>query len=274
MKLTRSMPSFEGVAANSTATCRLPLGLTYNQIMLTLGGTTFTSTHMTEIRLVANGKPVQRWSGVDLDKINQYEGRAASSTAKVLFLDLERFGLRTKLAQELTAIPTGAQGNPVPITTLQLEVDIGAATAPTLSARAVQTAPRNLAGKLQPIKQVRKFQYTPAGTGIYEISDLPKLGGAEINRVIFKTSATVADITLELDGYTAFERTTAENGAVQIDGGRTPQSGYYVVDTTEDGNGGETIKTATIQDMRFKLNITASAATITVYVEYLEPIKN
>jgi len=70
MKLTRTMPSFEGVAANSTATCRLPLGLTYNQIMLAYGGTSFTPADMTEIRLVANGKPVQRWAGADLDSVN------------------------------------------------------------------------------------------------------------------------------------------------------------------------------------------------------------
>ena len=176
--------------------------------------------------------------------------------------------------QELTAIPTGANNNPVPITTLQLEVDIGAATAPTLEAVAVQTARRDLGGKLQPVKQVRKFQYTPAGTGVFEISDIPKLGGAEINRVVFKTANTIADIKLELDGYTAFDRTTEQNEAAQTDGGRVPQSNFYIVDTSEDGNGGETIKTGNIQDMRFKLNNTVGTAAITVYVEYLEPIKN
>lgn len=272
MKITRDMPSFEGVAEGQTATCRLPIGLTYNQLGLVFGGTTFEPDDMTEIRLVANGKTIQRWNGTHLDKVNQFEGRAAATTKDVLFLDCERYGLRTKLGQELTALPSGAANNPVPIRTLQLEVDISGSTAPTLSALGFQSAARDLKGQMQPVKQVRKFNYTPSGTGVFEIADLPRVG--EINRIVMVTTDTIDDVEIEVDGYTMFQRTTAENEAAQIDGGRTPQSNYWIIDTTEEGNGGETIRLNGVQDFRLKVNYSAVAGSTTVYVEYLDPIRN
>ncbi len=264
-QVTRKMPSFEGVAAGQTATCRLPIGLTYNQLVLAYSGVTLAQ--MDEMRLIANGKTIQRWvGGSKLDAVNQFDGRNAASG--VLTLDLERYGLRTRAGSELTAIGTGIKSKNGPtITTLSLEIDINAAAvAPVLSAKAVQSEPRE-AGIL---KHVRTFGYDPAAAGEFEISDLPRLG--MINRIIF-ASANINSVRLQRDGYTAFERDTAENEAIQADGVRVPQTGYWVVDWSEAGNGQDALAVAGVKDLRFTLDMAASGH-VDAIVEYLAPLSN
>ena len=127
------MPSFEGVAANQTATLRLPIGFTFHQLYISYGGT-FTLAQMTEIRVVANGQTIMRLdSGAVLDDYNTYEGRAAASG--ILCIDFDRYNLRTRAGEEFTALGTGFPQDPTPLTTLSVEIDIGGATNPTLSAR-------------------------------------------------------------------------------------------------------------------------------------------
>jgi len=272
MKLTRKLPAFEGVAAGGTATCRIPVTTTLNQILIGYSGTDFDTTHMNEIRLMANGKPIQTWVGADLNSVNQYEGRADSDDKSVLVLDLERFGMRTKLGQELTALPLNALNNPNPIATCELQIDIDAtADTPALTAKGKFSGQRDLQGKQQEIKQIRKFVRVPGGTGVYEIADLPRVG--QIGRLIFVTAGTIDEMKVELDGYTAFERTTAENESQQIDGGRVPQAGVYVIDTAEDGDAAEKLDLSRVSDFRIKLDYSVDASTV-IYAEYLDPLRN
>lgn len=269
--LHRKMPSFEGVAGGQTATCSMPVGNTYHKLYLTYSGVTLAQ--MTEIRLMANGKPIQRWlSGEVLDAVNQFDGRNAANG--VLTLDLERYGLRTRANTEVTAIGTGKhpQGKPVKgvvITSFNLEVDIDAAAAsPVLELRADQSnwRPPGL------MKHVRVFGKDPSGAGDYEIADLSRLG--LINRVIFKSaSAAVNSIKLERDGFTVHERTKAQNEVIQSDGVRVPQTGYYILDRTEEGNGDDSISTAGVRDLRFTLNM-AGAGHVDAITEYIAPLGN
>ena len=264
-QVTRKMPSFEGVAAGQTATCRLPIGLTYNQLVIAYSGVTLAQ--MDEIRLIANGKTIQRWvGGSRIDVVNQFDGR--NGAAGVLLLDMERYGLRTRAGSELTALGTGVKSKNGPtITTLSLEIDINAAAAaPVLSAKAVQSEPRE-AGVL---KHVRTFGYDPAAAGEFEIADLPRLG--MMNRIIC-ASSDIDSIRLQRDGYTVFERDTAENEAIQSDGVRVPQAGYWVIDFSEAGNGQDALNIAGVKDLRFTLDM-AAAGHVDVIVEYLAPLSN
>ncbi len=104
MLLTRKMPSFSGVGAGQTATCRLPIGLSYHNLLLTYSGATLAQ--LNEGRLVANGEVIQRLVELTkLDTFNQFEGRAAASG--VIVLDFDRYNLNTRPARELTKIGTG-----------------------------------------------------------------------------------------------------------------------------------------------------------------------
>jgi len=263
---TRKMPSFEGVAAGQTATLRLPIGLTFHKLLVAYSGVTLAQ--MTEARLVANGKTIQRWlSGTVLDKVNTFDGMNAA--AGVLTLDATRYGLRTRPGEEYTAIGTGHPEDKRPISTLSLEIDIdAAAAAPVLSCKAVQSAARPV-GEL---KHVRVFGYDPAGAGEYEISDLPKMG--KINRVIFLSAAAVINnIKLEVDNYTRFDRTKAENEVMQANGVRVPQATYYIVDFSEQGNGQDAVPVVGLNDLRFILDM-AGGGHVDAIVEYIAPLSN
>jgi hypothetical protein len=276
-KITTKMPSAESVAAGSTATFRLPIGATYEQLLLSYSGTTFDLSHMSEIRLVGNGKVIMRFATVGaksggqvLDMFNQYEGRAAA--AGVLVLDLVRFNIRTRANEELTGLGTGYTpamagykemgGLGVELSTLYLEIDIKAtASNPVLSAKAVQSPKRPLGV----IKKVRQFTYSAGGAGDYEISDLPR--GDLINK-IYIHSTNVNSLKIETDRNVRFERNKAENELIQSDGVRVPQTGLFVYDPSEIGNGSEALPTRNVQDFRVVLDM-AAAGQVPVTVEYI-----
>ncbi len=256
MRRTTKLPSFEGVASGQTATLRVPIGRTYHQIMVDYGSMSLSD--MSEVRVVLDGETVHRYKGADvLDTINQYEGRAAASS--LLVLDFDRYGLLSRKAQEFTAL--GTLGG---VQTLAVEIDIvdSPTATPSLSARAVTTSGEQVGH----IKQVRRFNYSPAGSGEYEISDLPT-GGAMIGMIAFN-SANIDQVELETDNVQVFNRTDEENRLIQSDGIRVPQSGWVMLDPAELGYGGEVIETAGVQDFRLTLHMSA-ADTVPVYVEYI-----
>jgi hypothetical protein len=266
--ITKKMPSWEGVGAGQRATLRMPVGLRYHKLLIPYSS--LTPAQIDEIRVIANGKPIMRYTGGDiLDSINQFDGRAAASG--VLTLDFERYGLRTRAGSELTVIDTTKPDNPnqVQITTLTIEMDINSgATTPSLgTAKAVQSGKAANSNPL--LKHVRVFGYDPAGSGDFQISDLPKMGA--INRILFKSASTINSIKLERDGYVVFERDQAENEVVQSDGVRVPQSGYYAVDFTEEGNGQDWLEVRGAQDVRFTLDM-AAAGHVDAIVEYIDTL--
>lgn len=261
-KLTTKMPSFEGVSAGATATLRLPIGRTYEKLIIAYSGVTLAQ--MQEIRLVGNGKTIRRYVGAGLvDAINKFDRQNAAGG--LLTLNLSRPGLITKAGREDTLLGTGVaptEQYPATLTTLQLEIDIAAAaTAPVLSCKAVQSSPR----PLDKVLKVRRFGYAPSAAGEFEIADLPR--GDLINRIVFESDKITA-IRIERDNRVIFERTKAENEDIQSNGVRTPQTGYFIYDPTEEGYGSEPLVTAGVQDLRIVLTMSA-ADQVPVNVEYI-----
>lgn len=261
LKLTRVMPSWEGVVAGQTATLRLPIGLTFHQLWTAYTGVTLAQ--MNEIRVLANGNPIQTWdTGTELDRFNQFEGRNAA--AGQLCIDFDRYGLPMQNEREFTALGTGAPQDPSPITTLQVEIDIdAAAAASTLSSRAVQSVPTFLGL----MKKVRKFTYSPTGALDFEIADLPK--GDVINQLSFVRSAsTMTRLKVERDTFVVFDRTNTLNERIQSDGVRVPQGSQYVYDPTEEGVGTEGLITAGVNDLRFIATV-GGALTLSLQCVYI-----
>lgn len=260
------LPSFQGVAAGQTATLILPIGYTYHDILLTYGGATLAQ--LTGIRLVANGKVIQNYpSGTFLDIYNQFHKFAAA--AGVIHIPIgDRFGLRLIAGVDFTQIGTGMPGDPTPITTLTIEIDIdAAAVSPTLSARAIKSEPVALGL----MKILRVFNYNPLASGDFQIADVPK--GNLINKIFMDgTVPTINSLKVERDNLIVFERTSAENNLVQTDGRfRTPQANWYVYDPTELGIASENLATAGVNDLRFTVNVAAAGA-LPFIVEYLGPL--
>jgi hypothetical protein len=267
--LTRRMPSFEGVAAGQTATARLTRGLRFHALLIPYSGMTLAQ--MDEIRIIANGKVIQRLIGGDiLDSMNQFDGRNAASG--VLTIDFERYGLRTRAGAELTVIDTTKkpENDPTAINTLSIEIDINAsAAAPAFGT--IKAKQSGAAVNSNPLlKHVRVFGKDPTGAGEYEISDLPKMGA--INRIMFYSpSAVINSIKLLRDGYEVFDRTKAENEAVQADGVRVPQANFYVIDFSEEGNGDDYLPVKDAQELQIKLDM-AGAGHVDAIVEYIDTL--
>jgi hypothetical protein len=274
MRFTRKLSTFEGVAVGQVATLRLPTGMTYHQLFLKYSGMDLAD--IEEIKIVANGKPIQIFrSGAELDKFNQFDGRAAAADDGILVIDFERIGMLRREGREHTAIGTGkakSDNNPFPINTMEVQIQIGAgATAPAFTAKAVQSPARGTGI----IKKVRTFTYSPSGAGDFEIADLPK--ASTINRILFQSS-NISELTVESDNYIVYQRTKAENDRIQADGIRKPVADMFPLDTTELGYTGEGLPTRyadgrEVSDLRFRLNM-AAADTVEVTVEYLDVLGN
>lgn len=289
MKLTIQMPSPTGVAASSTAITPLPIGFSFETLYLVMGGTSFTVAMITGIRLVANGQIImQYYSGSDCDSMNQFNGRAAQATARILAIDCVRFNNKTKEAIEITKLGTGlavdnnqsmtgASGqqvrnpnyNPYPVQTLQLEMDISAAVSANLTLKVY--AKLSAASVTGLIRKVRAITYVPPSTA-YEIADFPK--GDLIDKVFFKTGANpkLTNVILLKDQVKQFDRSNTLNTMITTDGKfRTVQSGWFVHDTCEEGFGTETIQTLGVNDLRYQLTFSSSFGnnTMPTYIDYL-----
>lgn len=265
MKVTKKMPSFEGVVAGQTATLRLPIGLTFHSLFVAYSGVTLAQ--MTEIRVIADGKTFQRYrSGTELDTLNQFQGRAAASG--VIAIDFDRYNLRTKEAEEITALGTGLSSQDTgahEISTLALEIDIdGGAASPSLTCHALQSPP----SPLGLLRHVRPYTFTAGGAGEFEISEIPK--GDIFNQVHF-FSGDIDAITIERDGFIAFERSATMNEWANDDGVREPQTDVVSFDPTESGNGGQGLITAGVHDLRFRLEMSGAGSVPTV-VEAIAPL--
>ena len=254
-KTTRKMPSFEGVAAGQTATIRLPIGRTFEQLLITYDAGSGTAAeklaNLKELRIIGNGEVIHRITDfTKLNTMNLFEGRQAA--AGVIAFDFNRYGLITRAAQEFTALGTGIVGTGE-LTTLTAEIDLGAIANPSLSAKAHQSDPRPVGL----IKKTKQFIYTAGAAGEFEISDLPK--GDSINKIFIGNNGVlgITKFTIEVDNFILYERSAAEVILAARDGIRFPQSGFVVYDPTEQGFGSETLITAGVQDLRIRLSLTA-----------------
>ncbi len=274
LPMNKLMRSFEGVGAGQTATCKLVIGHTYEDVWLNYSGVTLAQ--MTEVRLVINGEVERRWKGADeIDRINQFDGRQAA--AGTLIIDMERYHQRLRQGREATAIGTGVVRADVPtyrVNTMYLEIDIdGAAANPQLSLKANLREPR----VLDQVLKRRITYHSAAGAGVHEIVDLQQ-GGEEITRIFINAEKCTA-LKIEREGKVVFDRTKAENEQLQKDEGLDPTKLVVGAGTGfcyfpgERGYIGDTLETAGVRDLRFYLTM-SGAESFTIAVESVGAIGN
>lgn len=282
MRITVKVPNSNGVAPGQTATWDLPIGRRYHALNIAYSGTTMGLPQMTELRIVANGEVIHRYSAADRDTMNQFDRMAAA--AGILIIKFDRDGLYAQGGEEATAIQTGSPDpkTGVLISSFKLEIDIaGSAVAPAIAVTAIQSDNVGLLNGVDRrgpglIRRIRKFSRTLGSAGVNEISDLPKgTEGANylwLNRTFFVTANTL-DVEIRRSNFTIFQRTAAVNSRIQANGVRTAQAGWFCYDPTEEGYDWEPVSFfqdngLPYQDFRYLLNL-SGAETVTAYVEYL-----
>lgn len=138
-RIREKITAFQNVVATGTASCEIPrYGQSLLSITLPMGGTTFTKSLITAIRLKLGAKQLCKWTGTNLDKMNQYKFGLLDANANFINLDFtqpndKEMGGEMIGGIDMTQLPAGK---------LTLEVDIAGATAPTLDAYATWGAPQ------------------------------------------------------------------------------------------------------------------------------------
>jgi hypothetical protein len=276
-KVTQKMPNPEGVVAGGTAVFRIPTGLQFHELYLVYDYDVSTQNvaDFTEIRIYLNSDVFQRFSGTQRDKLNQFDGMAAS--VGVLTIPFDRQGLLTVAGQEETSINTGvADAAGRIINSMYMEIDLDAGMTIAAADLSLYAKVSNaVAGGPGTIMYIRSEQRTAAGASArFQISDLVNPGvnapdKIALNRITFiPSTGTIGELKVTRNNYDIFDRTDALNRVIQNQGIRTAQAGYYMIDTTENGRGGEVIELWGTTDYRYTLDV-STGMTITALSEYL-----
>ncbi|AMC34238.1 major capsid protein P2 [Janthinobacterium sp. B9-8] len=263
MTMQRKELPFFNVIAGSTATLTLPNGMTYERLMLQMGGTTFNKTHITDIRMRVNGKVIHQCNAADLESINAYSGLATDS--KFITIDFTELFARDQVGQSI-----GALGTVNGVSQAVVEVDIaGTAVAPQLTCWSIISGPR----QLTVCNKMLKYNFNIAAAGKWPLA-LPygNQGGSIIKRIYIKSN-TANGLEIKKNGTVIHESVKEVNEFWQKENKKTPQAGYYIFDPIVDNN--QTDMLSTSDCVSFEVNPTFSGPeTITVYVEYIDLLGN
>lgn len=271
-KLTRVGLPFYGVAANVTTSMAVTPGRTIEEIPLQLGGGAFVkATHVSSVRVRANGKTVVDASGAQLDAIVAYRGGTVG--ANTLVIPFADYRMEGEFSQEVGAFDT-SRG----VENLTVEVDIGAATTPTLRANIIESAvqrdaqgnPTFYAGLISKILRY-PFNVSAGGDLVIPVPFGP-VSGAVVKRAhIFASQAT--RVVVKQDGVDVYDQLLADANERATRAGRTPQANVFTVDFCVPGHVGEALDTRDARSIEWRVTFSGAASGFMV-VEYLDSLLN
>lgn len=263
MLFIKNLP-FSNVAASGVASVSLPVGMSFNRIVLVLGGGVFTKSMITDIKVRLNGKVIFQNTGSRLDLINTYRKRAVS--ASFLVIDFTEPDAKLMAEQFIGNVNT-AQG----VSSLTLEVTIAGATTPTLDSYSELGAPAPLGVLAKQILFTNSF--AGAGKFGFKIIDIANRG-AVLKRVHFNHTGLVTAVEVKKNGIVIHDNIlTAVNTFNQLDYNKVAQANLYTWDPCLDNNYSNAVRTQDMVSLEF--NVTTSAAdTITACVEAFDLLGN
>jgi hypothetical protein len=263
MLLVKNIP-FNNVVASGMATVNLPIGMSYNKIILALGGTTFTKSMITNINVKLNGKIIYQAIGSRLDLINTYRGLTAA--AGFLTLDFTEPRAKTMTEQYIGNLNT-ANG----VSSLTVEVTIAGATAPTLDSYAELGPPAALGVLAKHIPFTGS--YAASGKFPMKLIDITNRGGI-IKRVHFAHGGNLQAVEVKKNGIVVWDNVpVAVNSFWAGEYQKVAQTNLYSYDPCADNNYANGIKTADATSLEFNLTFGA-ADTVTAVVEVLDLLGN
>lgn len=268
------LKQFPAVAANSRATLATDelMDRSVHALIFERGGTTFTNDHISNARVRLDGKDVLNGiTGAQLVDINEYDGLVDVTNYTMHF-----FGdpaARTIRGQHLGDLDLSVYRKPV-----EIELDIGAATAPTCQVWALCGVPKMQMGlgytalEAAKLRALIRTVIQPAAAvsrNAYGIS-LGSEAGARIRKVaMFHSNLT--KVELKKQSLTKWDDvSSALNSAIVQQFARTPQSGLYVLDRIMDGNQGEAESTVQGDGRPWNLSLaltTSAGDTITAFAD-------
>lgn len=276
-----SVNPFNNVAASSLAQTKYtPVSRNSSLfgIVLTLGGTTFNESHVDSVRIRAPGGKdlIPPISGARLRDMIEYDGMTFPTGRDHIPI---LFGDPTALTKAGRHV--GNFDHSVYPGELTIEVQIGAATAPTLEAHALVDPPKSQMGlgygdgEILRHRAIRETVLTPSAavTGQAVPIGIGSSAGALLKKVFFFHS-NLTSLRVKKEGLDVFDDVSISlNEHLQQDlYARLPQSGLYVYDRIVDGAMREAGTTVDAQGRVFnwQFEITTSASdTINTYADLL-----
>lgn len=265
MLLVKNLP-FVNVIASGVATVSLPLGMSYNRIILALGGTSFTKAMITDIKVKLNGKVIFQDTGTRLNSVNNYRNVPATANAAYLTIDFTEPRAKRMQDQLIGNINT-AKG----ATSLTIEVTIAGATAPTLDSYS-ELSPPDVLGAIT--KHIL-FTATFGSSGKFPMK-LIDVGnrGALIKRVHFFHGGNMTQLEVKKNGIVIFDNIpTAVNSFNQLEYGNAAQSNVYTYDPVLDQNMQNMVVTADASSLEFNPTFSASDS-VTAVLEAIDQLGN
>lgn len=261
-------PPFYNVVASGVASVDLPLGRSYEKIVLKLGGTAFTKAMISDIQLKLNSKLFWRTTGTRLDLMNQYRNYTAN--AAYLTIDFTERDGKSIEAMKFGALAATAEAG---VQKFTAEVTIAGATAPTLDAFTQVDDP-----SANPIITVlRQQQFVIAGAVSGQPIYIPygRQGGL-LKRVWVFHGGFVTQLEVKKDNVNVFDPlAVADLQFMQTENQRVQQTNLLVFDPAMDKLQSNTLNTAKradgqdVQSLEFKVT-TSAADTLNVLVETYE----
>ena len=255
---------FSNVVASGVATSSLPLGMSYNCIVLQLGGTAFTTAHITDIKVRLNGKVIWNDTAERNNLINVYRGMPTSTAfVEVDFTEPQLKRIEDHYAGNINT----ARG----VSSLALEVTISGATAPTLTPYYELNGPAALGVIAKRILFTAAF--SASGKFPFKIIDAAN-AGAMVKRVHFSHTGNMTILEVKKNGTVIFDNIpTAVNTRHQARYGKTAQANLFTYDPIVDDNGANMLVTADARNLEF--NPTFSGAdNVTAVAEVIDVLGN
>lgn len=266
------LPLVQNIGPNQRATIRLPLGRTYNKIVLFCGGN-INAALLSNIVLKVNQGEKQRWkTAAQLQARNSYNKGA--SDAAILTLNFLEKDAHDLASQTLGTYALTAEAG---VQDAVLEFDIGNYV---VSAGSVITAVAEVdvpsANRL--ITRTRYQQKTLAGATEESIIIPSGQNGEQLKRIhIFGTLALIDSLRVRRDDSDEFESLSVlQNEYIQKEFGKVPQAGLMVIDFVVNDLQSDMLNTAQImgpggkpvlvQNLDIRLT-TNGAGTFDIYTE-------
>jgi hypothetical protein len=268
------LPQIQNVGPNQRCTIRLPLGRTYNKIILECQGN-LNRSFISNIVLKQNTGEKQRWkTAAHLQAYNAY--RLGASDVNFLSLNFVEKDAKDEAAMTLGTYAITQEAN---VQDAILEFDLGAYTASGATLiRAIAEVDVPSANRL--IVRNRYLQKTLAGAVEEQVIIPSGQNGEQLKRIlIFGTLALIDAVRIRRDDSDEFESLTVlQNEFNQKEYGKVPQAGLMVIDFLEHNLQGHMLNTAMVRGADGKLNpvqnldirmLVNAAGTFDIYTESL-----
>lgn len=264
----KRMPTPLGVGAGQTASCNLPLGLTYERLYIRLNVDVATvatdvaladwGTYINEIRVMVDGDAKIELTATALVALNAYYDQTKSMTPGVLPLFLSRPWMRSILGEDQSGY--GTMGG---ISTLSLEMDLKDGI--TINSLDVYASQSN--GKpFGPHLRIQKITRNQGVTGEAQISEINR--GSYVMLAAHVATADIGDVEILADERVVHKSDAALRDSHYAVIGRVPQAGYTHIDFVTENRLSEAMPME-LDDFRMNLDFTATG-NFPIYLESLQ----